>query len=76
MWEGSRIFSLLDQLALVTMRQTTWEEVKRFFESTRGQNAAFNTYCAKEADRELYQGKLQMKKVADEAQQLLNAPSW
>ena len=69
-------FLLLDQLALVTVQKTTWEEVKRFFESTRGQNAAFNTYCAKEADRELNQGKLQMKEVADEAQQLLNAPSW
>ena len=72
----AQFFLLLDQLALVTVQKTTWEEVKRFFESTRGQNAAFNTYCAKEADRELNQGKLQMKEVADEAQQLLNAPSW
>ena len=72
----AQFFLLLDQLALVTVQKTTWEEVKRFFESTRGQNAAFNTYCAKEADGELNQGKLQMKEVADEAQQLLNAPSW
>ena len=67
---------LLDQLALVTVQKITWEEVKRFFESTRGQNAAFNTHSAKEADRELNQGKLRMKEVVDKAQQILNAPCW
>ena len=67
---------LLDRLALVTVYKITWGEVKRFFESTRGEDAAFNMYCAEEAARELNQGNLHMKNVAAAAQQLLNVPSW
>ena len=72
----AELLLLLDRLSLVTVHMITWEEVKRFFESTRGDDSAFNTHCAEEAARELNQGNLHMKNVAAAAQQLLNVPSW
>ena len=72
----AELLLLLDRLSLVTVRKITWEEVKRFFESTRGDDAAFNTHCAAEAARELNEGNLHMKNVAAAAQQLLDVPSW
>ena len=67
---------LLDRLALVTVHKACWAEVKRFFESNRGDDAAFNTRCASEAARELNECNLRMKNVAAEARRLLDAPSW
>ena len=67
---------LLDRLSLVTVHKITWEEIKKFFESTLGDDAAFNTHCAEEAAREPNQGNLHMKNVAAATQQLLNVPSW
>ena len=72
----AELLLLLDRLSLVTVHKITWEEVKRFFESTRGDDAAFNTHCAAEAARELNEGNLHMKNVAAAAQQLLDVPSW
>ena len=60
----------------MTVHKITWEEVMRFFESTRGDDAAFNTHCAEEAARELNEGNLHMKNVAAEAQRLLDVQSW
>ena len=73
--EAELIF-LLDRLSRVTVHKVTWAEVKKFFESTRGDDAAFNTHCAEEAARELNEGNLHMKNVAAAAQQLLDVPSW
>ncbi len=73
--EGDLIV-LLDKLALVTVQQITWQEVKSFFESTHGEDAAFNTHCAEAAARELDIGNLLLKKVEEAAEQLLNGPSW
>ena len=72
----AELIFLLDRLSRVTVHKVTWAEVKRFFESTRGDDAAFNTHCAEEAARELNQGNLHMKNVAAAAQQLLDVPSW
>ena len=72
----TELLLLLDRLSLVTVHKITWEEVKRFFESTRGDDAAFNAHCAEEAAREFNQGNLHMKNVAAAAQQLLNVPRW
>ena len=66
----------LDELSRVSVQNATLAEVKIFFESTRGDDAAFNTHCAEEAARELNQGNLHMKNVAAAAQQLLDVPSW
>ena len=67
---------LLDRLSRVTVHKVTWAEAKRFFESTRGDDAAFNTHCAAEAAGELNKGNLHMKNVAAEAQRLLDVSSW
>ena len=67
---------LLDRLALVTVHKACWAEVERFFESNRGDDAAFNTRCASEAARELNECNLRMKNVAAEARRLLDVPSW
>ena len=72
----AEVLILLDRLALVAVHKACWAEVERFFESTCGADAAFNTFCAAEAARELNQGNLHMKNVAAAAQQLLNGPSW
>ena len=58
------------------MHNVAWAEVKIFFESLRGDDAAFNTHCAAEAAGELNKGNLHMKNVAAEAQRLLDVPSW
>ena len=47
----AELIFLLDRLSRVTVHNLTWVEVKRFFESTRGDDAAFNTHCAEEAAR-------------------------
>ena len=47
----AELILLLDRLSLVTVHKITWEEVKIFFESTRGDDAASNTRCAAEAAR-------------------------
>ena len=67
---------LLNRLSRVTVHNVAWAEVKRFFESMRGDDAAFNTHCAAEGARELNKGNLHMKNVAAEAQRLLDVPSW
>ena len=72
----AELLLLLDRLSLVTVHKVCWAEVKRFFESTHGDDAAFNIRCAAEAARELNAGNLQMKNVAAEAQRLLDVPSW
>ena len=72
----AELLLLLDRRSLVTVHKVTWAEVKRFFESTRGDDAAFNTHCAAEAAGELNKGNLHMKNVAAEAQRLLDVPSW
>ena len=72
----AELILLLDRLSLVTVHKITWEEVKIFFESTRGDDAAFNTHCAAAAARELNECNLHMKNVAAAAQQLLDVPSW
>ena len=64
----SELSLLLDRLSLVTVHNIAWEEVKRLFESMRGDDAAFNTHCAAEAARELNKGKLHMKNIAAEVQ--------
>ena len=76
-WERNDEFILLlDRLSRVTVHNVTWAEVERFFESMRGDDAAFNTHCAAEAAGELNKGNLHMKNVAAETQRLLDAPSW
>ena len=72
----AELLLFLDRRSLVTVHKITWEEVKRFFGSTRGDDAAFNTHCAAEAAGELNKGNLHMKNVAAEAQRLVDAPSW
>ena len=72
----AELLLLLDRLSLVTVHKITWEEVKSFFESTHGEDAAFNTHCAEAAARELDIGNLLLKKVEEAAEQLLNGPSW
>ena len=59
---------LLDRLPSVTVHNVAWAEVKRFFESMRGDDAAFNIHCAAEAARELKKGNLHMKNIAAGAQ--------
>ena len=39
------------------MAKVTWAEVKRYFETTHGDDAHFNTGCAGEADLELEKGQ-------------------
>ena len=65
---------LLDRLALVTVQKFCWAEVKGFVESTRGDDAAFNTRCAAVATEELNEGNLNMKNVAAEAKRLIHVP--
>ena len=72
----AKLLLLLDRPSLVTVHGITWEEVKRFFESTRGDDAACNAHWAAEAARDLNKGNLHMKNLAAEAQRLLDVRSW
>ena len=72
----AELLFLLDELAFVAVHKACWAEVERFFESNRGDDAAFNTRCASEAARELNECNLRMKNVAAEARRILDVPSW
>jgi len=72
----AELLLLLDRLALVTVHKVCWAEVKRFYESTRGDDAAFNARYAAVATRELDEGNVHMKNVAAEAKQLLDVEGW
>ena len=61
----------LDRLALETVSTITWDEVKRFFESTCDDDRGFNIHCAKEADRQVNEGNLHVNKFTAAAEQLL-----
>ena len=63
--------SLLERLCRATVAKVTWAEVKRYVETTHGDDAHFNTGCAGEADLELERGHQQVKNIAKEAQRLL-----
>ena len=71
----AELIFLLDRLSRVTVHKVTWAEIKRFFASTRGDDAAFNTHCAAEAAGYLNEGNLHMKNVAAESQRLLHVSS-
>ena len=47
----TELIYLLDRLSLETVSTITWDEVKRFFESTCDDDRGFNVHCAKEAAR-------------------------
>ena len=72
----AELLILLDGLALVIVHKACWAEVKKFFESTSGDDAAFKNACVVEAARELNEGNLHLKNLTDEAKQLLDVPSW
>ena len=47
----TELIYLLDRFSLETVSKITWDEVKRFFESTCDDDRGFNVNCAKEAAR-------------------------
>ena len=72
----AELLILLDRLALETVHKACWAEVKIFFESASGDDAAFRNECAAESARKVHESNLHLKNVADEAKRLLDVPSW
>ena len=56
----AELLILLDGLAFVIVHKACWAEVKKFFESASGNDAAFKNACVVEASRELNEGNLHL----------------
>ena len=72
----TELIYLLDRFSLETVSTITWDEVKRFSESTCDDDRGFNIHCAEEAARTVNEGNLHMKKSTAAPEQLLDYASW
>ena len=74
--KDDELIPLMDKLPRATVAKVTWAEVKRYFETTHGDDAHLNTGCVGEAEVELEKGQQQVNTIAKEAQRLLFVPNY